>query len=294
MLIVRNCFRGFFQWLLFLLETADRTIKYKRGCGCEPNREVSAAFQRTEQKSRRDDLLAGHAKAPLAMLEVVDGLIQFFSPKIGPKNRRKVEFCVSDLPQQEVRYAGLAAGTDQEFGVRYAMRAKCRLKYRLVYLVGRAGACGHFLGELAGGVQDLPLGRVVECQYETDARIVFGLFDAIPQCLVRGGGQCFDMPNGHEAHPVFVEVTYLALDGLDQEAHQRSDFGGWAVPVFCAERVEGQVLHPDLGGCFGNLTHAFDPTAVAQYTWHTFLLGPPAIAIHDDRNMLWDGAILEG
>ena len=52
------------------------------------------------------------AKAAPAVSVFGKGLFDVFLPEIGPQHRRKVEFAVSGLPEEEVAQANLTAGAD--------------------------------------------------------------------------------------------------------------------------------------------------------------------------------------
>src|SRR4051794_36937005 len=57
------------------------------------------------------------AVAALARLKVDDRLEQIAPAKIGPENFRDVNLRVRNLPEQEVGYAQLAAGADEQIGI---------------------------------------------------------------------------------------------------------------------------------------------------------------------------------
>src|SRR5678816_2678318 len=71
-------------------------------------------------------LLSGTAESPLAALKMRDGVQELALPEVRPERVGHVDFGVGDLPQQEVADPHLAAGPDEQVGVRYAGRAEMR------------------------------------------------------------------------------------------------------------------------------------------------------------------------
>src|SRR5690606_12170763 len=63
-------------------------------------------------------LFAGAAKAALALAEGLDGDIQRGGVELGPQQVGEIKLRVGQLPEQEVADALLAAGADEEIGLR--------------------------------------------------------------------------------------------------------------------------------------------------------------------------------
>lgn len=57
--------------------------------------------------------LSGFSKSSFSALVIQDSLVKMFFSEVGPQNRGKIQFTVGDLPQQEVAYAQLSAGSDE-------------------------------------------------------------------------------------------------------------------------------------------------------------------------------------
>ena len=67
---------------------------------------------------RRLHLLAGAAEAPLALPIPIDRGVERGGVEIGPQHVGEIELGVGELPQQEVRDPLLAAGADEQVGLR--------------------------------------------------------------------------------------------------------------------------------------------------------------------------------
>ena len=59
----------------------------------------------------------GLTVATLALLVVVDSLVEVFVAKVGPQQVGEIELGIGCLPEQEVADTQFAAGTDEEVGV---------------------------------------------------------------------------------------------------------------------------------------------------------------------------------
>src|SRR5919199_4875358 len=95
------------------------------------------------------------AEAPVAALVVGDGAIEVGRPEVGPERRRHPELGVGDLPQQEVRDPHLAAGADQQVGIRHAVRVQRTVHVGFGHRFRRQLAGLHATREYAKGVEQL-------------------------------------------------------------------------------------------------------------------------------------------
>src|SRR5262245_87542 len=67
---------------------------------------------------RLAQLFAGAAETAFALLEGSDGRVQRGSVEVGPQQIGEIQLRVSQLPQQEIADALLAAGADEQIGLR--------------------------------------------------------------------------------------------------------------------------------------------------------------------------------
>src|SRR5262245_25184292 len=72
------------------------------------------------------DLLAGAAEAPLARAVGNDGRVERGGVEVGPQRFGEVKLGVGQLPEQEVADALLAAGADEEVGLRRVAHRQMR------------------------------------------------------------------------------------------------------------------------------------------------------------------------
>ena len=87
----------------------------------------------------------------------------------------------------------------------------------------------------------------------------------------------------------FGKVT--ADEGF-QETEEFVDLGFRPPPVFRREGKQGQKRDPGLTGCLYRLTDRLDPLAVAEGSRQAPCVRPASVAIHDDRYMLRNDAMM--
>src|SRR5689334_3050111 len=86
--------------------------------------------------AERDRLLLDAAVAAIALLVGEDRLEQMTAPEVGPQRLGYPDLRVGDLPEQEVADAHLAAGPDQQIGIRLPRRVEKIAEAPLVEVVG--------------------------------------------------------------------------------------------------------------------------------------------------------------
>src|SRR5262245_46270467 len=94
-------------------------------------------------------------EAAIALLKVGDRPVEIGGAEIRPQDRRDPQLGVGNLPQQEVRDAHLAAGADQEIGVRHAVGVERAADVGLADIFRRQRARAHLAGQRAKGVEQL-------------------------------------------------------------------------------------------------------------------------------------------
>ena len=93
-----------------------------------------------------------------------------------------------------------------------------------------------------------------------------------------------------DAHAPFVELVAAAVQHVAVVAHEESDLVGRALPVLGRERVDGEVLHADLDGARDDVEQRRLPRLVSLDAREAAAVRPPAVAVHDDRDVLGHGA----
>src|SRR5947207_2011696 len=88
-----------------------------------------------------------------------------------------------------------------------------------------------------------------------------------------------------------LKVEYLKLF---QQTHQSEDFASGTLPVLSRERVKCEVFDFQFTAAFHALANRFGACFVALDARQTARLGPTAVAIHNDRNVMWNGFYARG
>ena len=136
------------------------------------------------------------------------------------------------------------------------------------------------------GPGDLAARRVVERQNQRQplsfGRFAFGLGEVAAD-LVRKTAPVAD--HG-DAHSLPLELGRFACDAAAEELHQGVYFGCGTAPVLGREGIECQVLHAPAHGGTQRSAHGLDTRGVTFVTLLAVQPGPPAVAVHDDGDVL--------
>ena len=92
-------------------------------------------------------------------------------------------------------------------------------------------------------------------------------------------------PIDAETDVVPQERVQLQPEVALQERHQRGDFRAGPLPVLDRERVERQYLDADARRRFDDIAYRVDAGSVAFDARQVALGRPPAVAVHDDRDV---------
>src|SRR5690349_11431392 len=83
------------------------------------------------------DLLAGAPEAPLALAIGLDRQVQRGGVEVRPQRFGEVQLAVGELPEQEVADALLAAGADEQVGLRRVRHREVARRVGFPHLAGR-------------------------------------------------------------------------------------------------------------------------------------------------------------
>ena len=97
-----------------------------------------------------------------------------------------------------------------------------------------------------------------------------------------------------QAHPVAVDLRDLPAQIQPQQAHEVGDFLCRPLPVLGGEAEHGQVLDPELGGGAHHAAERLGAFAMAGPARQPARLRPPAVAVHDDRDVPGNSAAVGG
>ncbi len=108
------------------------------------------------QHQRRPDLLGHEPEAALPPAEMLDRGVELALVEVRPQRVAEVQLGVGEIPQQEIADALLAAGADQQVGIRQTGQRQLLAELRLVDVVRAQLAGDAALGELPRGASDVP------------------------------------------------------------------------------------------------------------------------------------------
>src|SRR5215472_6179229 len=108
-------------------------------------------------------------------LELRDRAVEIRRPEIRPEGRRDEELRVGDLPQEEVGDPHLAAGADQEIGIRDVGGVERFTDVLLGDVLGLELTRLHLAGQRPERVEQLVARAVVERHHHVETGVVAGL-----------------------------------------------------------------------------------------------------------------------
>src|SRR4029453_15329480 len=114
---------------------------------------LATRFSRAGPGYSGGGLAAGATSHPtesaIALLKVGDRAVEVGGAEVGPQDRCDPQLGVSDLPQQEVGDAHLAAGANQQIGVGHAVGVQRAADVGLADVLGRQITRPHLSGQRA-------------------------------------------------------------------------------------------------------------------------------------------------
>ena len=110
--------------------------------------------------------------------------------------------------------------------------------------------------------------------------MVFTVFDAFPHLRC----EAFAVADDPHAHIVLHENLILKI--RQHQVHQCLNLLRRTIPILRTKRVERQKLHPEMHSLLRDSSHSLHPPHMTSRTRQPLSLGPSAIAIHDNSNML--------
>src|SRR5215203_7565735 len=221
------------------------------------------------------------APAPGPGPERLEGPQELIGREVGPQRIRHVELGVGYLPEQEVRDAQLAAGTDHQVDLGYVGGVEVTGEGHLVDVLRGETVCDY----PAGGVHDLGASSVVERDVDVEAVVARGKFLSLLHCFQHRCGQVFPSARKTEPGPTLVQLGHLLAGRVKEELHERLYLTLWTRPVLGREGVEGQRLHPCAPGGLQQWREHRDTGPVTRCARKPATLRPAPVAVHDDGDV---------
>ena len=220
-----------------------------------------------------------------------DGLVQVIRAEIGPQDIHKHKFGISGLPQQEIAGPLLTGGTDDQLGVRHVGGVQVARQQFLRQLLRTALTVSDLLRKGPGCPDDLVPAAVVQAEIDLDLVVGAGAFLRLPAQLLQVRGQLAQVAEEAEADVVLLHIRQSFLQIAAQQTHDAGHLLSAALPVFRGEGVDRQVLDAQGAAVIGDFAEGFRTGGMAGGPGQAPVLGPAAIAVHDDGNVPGRGQI---
>src|SRR5207249_5000116 len=231
------------------------------------------------------DLGGGAAEAALALLEEGERLEVVALAEVGPQGVGHVHLGVRELPEEEVAEAHLAAGADQEIGIRDAARAEVLGERAGGDPVGVELAAPDAPGAGARGARDLLAPAVADGEDHGHTGVAPGRGDGGAQRPAHRQRQAAEAADGEQADLVLHHLAELGRQVAAEERHEPVDLARRAAPVLRGEGVEREVADAEAPAGLDYRPHRFLADAMPLQTRQAAPFGPAPVAVHDDGHV---------
>ena len=208
--------------------------------------------------------------------------------EIGPEFFGHMDFRVAELPEEKIRNAHLAGGADEEVGVGHpgCVQAGANEFGRDVGFAH--GACGSVADEGFHGINNLGAAAVAQGEDEVELGVRRGGFHHLAELALADGGEFLDAADVVESDALADHFIALLVEEIFQQKHEGVDLEGGAFPVLRGKGVERQILNAGVEAGLDAALDGFRARLVACDARETALLGPTAVAVHNNGDMLGD------
>ena len=206
--------------------------------------------------------------------------------KIRPEGFRRPDFCISNLPQQEVADTQISAGTDQKVRRRQTLRIQMILYNLIIYILYGQLPCCSLRCNRAHCVQNFCLPAVVYSQIQNNTGVALGRLNRMIHLLLNNLRQTFTRADKAHLYIVFVKFINLIRQIAAQKLHNEADLRHRTLPVFRRKGIGTDNLYTQLISCSDNSFQSFGTGLMAKGTHLSLSLRPTTIAIHNNSNML--------
>ncbi len=210
---------------------------------------------------------------------------QVAAVEVGPQGVEEDHLGVGRLPQQEIRRTLLARGAQEQVDVGDARLVQVAADGVLVDLVGIDAPLDRCSGDLRRRVGQLGAAPVVDAELQGERGVVLGHLLGVLQLGDDALPQPPGPPGPAHAHAHGVQLVAPPPDHLAVEAHEEADLVRGALPVLGGEGVGGEVLDPQLQRALDHVEQRALTRFVALGAGQSPLLGPAAVAVHDDGDV---------
>src|SRR5688500_15987376 len=205
--------------------------------------------------------------------------------EIWPQRIADVQLGVRQVPQQEIADAVITAGAYEQVRVRQIGERELATEAGLIDGFERQRATRHLGSETPRGLHDVPAAAITHRHLHVEPRVRAGELFARRHARLQLDAERVAIADESQAHLVLVQIVDLAVHGLEEQLHQTIHFHRWSLPVFAGEREQREREDAALGALLDDQSHRAHAFLVAGMPREAAGLGPPAVAVHNDRDV---------
>ena len=143
------------------------------------------------------------------------------------------------------------------------------------------------------GVDDFCAAAVIKGDGKNHAGVFGEGFGGFAGVSLDGFGEIIRAAEEAHANIVSLQERHFLANVFAEELHEEFDFGFGAAPVFDGEGVEGEGFDAQAGAGFDGCAGGIRAGAVTGDAREMALLGPAAVAVHDDGDVAGEAGEIE-
>src|SRR5690606_1190022 len=134
-------------------------------------------------------------------------------------------------------------------------------------------------------VDDVPAAAVAHRHLQPERLVAGGALLGRLHARLQAHREALLVADEAQPHAVLVQLVHLAVEGLDEQPHQRPHLLAGPPPVLAAEREQRQRADAPAHALADRHAHRLDALAVAGLARQSARAGPAAVAVHDDGDV---------
>jgi hypothetical protein len=206
-------------------------------------------------------------------------------PKRRPEDVGHHEFRITDLPEQEIRDPHLASSAKEQIRIGEARGVESIRDRRLIDRLWVEAAFRGVFGDRSCGISEFGAASIIEGERERHSAAVPSGFLTGIRFFEHFGRKAVPAAKASESNVVVHHAASLGEEMRLAELHQEVDLLGRTLPVFAAEGVERERLHPEASAFHGHQVDGLGALTMPRDPRESLRLRPSSIPVHDHREV---------
>jgi hypothetical protein len=157
---------------------------------------------------------------------------------------------------------------------------------RLADLIGPNDARRHIARKRAARLRDVPAAAVGECDAERQSIVLARELFGVAHRFGDRRAERRAVADEFQAHAIAMQIADFLPEGVEEQFHEQTDLVRRPAPVLAGEREQREIGDGAPRAVLDHPANHLDAGSVARGTRQAARARPPAVAVHDDRDML--------